>query len=50
MVNPEQHDDEQKQHDDCACVDNDLHRRKKMGFHRNEVNCDSEQRQYETEC
>ena len=49
LVDAEQHDHEQEQHDDGAGVDDDLHGGEEVGLHRDEVHGDAEQRQHEAE-
>ena len=49
LVDAEQHDHEQEQHDDRAGVDDHLHGGEEVGLHRHEVHGDPEQRQHEAQ-
>ena len=48
LVDAEQHDHEQEQHDDRAGVHDHLHRGEEVGLHRDELDGDAEQREHQT--
>jgi len=49
LVDAEQHDHEEEQHDDRAGVDDDLHRGEEVGVFRHEEHGDAEQRHDQAE-
>ncbi len=49
LVDAEQHDHEQEQHDDGAGVDDDLHRGQEVGLERDEQDGHAEQREHQAQ-